>query len=419
METKSNPFKKFWQLLTNPNAEQREVLGEGRPFFIVLSFILGTISIIVAYNAPQLQSPLALIAFILIMLLHISLHWLSGYCVGNFRLSLAYLLTQSILSMLAIIISGAPELALAVFATMIGETIGSFGTTRLSSSAVFIFLIMTPLSYFLVGGVETLNNWSSPTISTMIILIIFMVLFRRQLESGERAQALAAELSAAVHQLTTYATRNESLTLQAERERMARELHDTLAQGVAGLILQLEALKAYQGQKNYLQANEVLTQALDRARNTLSESRAAIEDLRNEDRDFQKTVEKLVEQFSETGKTDYELKIYSETEKPLRQQIRHHARRVLHEALTNIQKHAQAEVAKVSVIHLENTLELTIQDNGIGFDPKEIPQRGHFGLQGFQERAQLTNSHYTITSALDKGTTVEFIFSLDESGEKI
>ncbi|NQU31323.1 MAG: hypothetical protein HQ525_11710 [Anaerolineae bacterium] len=412
-----NQLKFLWQLLSAPTTEQKEKMGEGRSFYIVLTLILGIISIIVAYNSPLLQSPLRLVGFITIMFLHIGLHWLSFLVIDNTRLSIAYLMTQGVLGMLAIFISGAPELALAIFATMIGETIGTFGTSWLSWSAVIAYLIMTPAGYLLVGGMGTLQDWMSPTISTMTILIIFMVLFRKQLDSSERAQALAVELKSTNKELAAYAARNESLTLQAERERMARELHDTLAQGVAGLILQLEALKAYQQQSDHLQVKQVLTQALDRARNTLSESRAAIEDLRNEDSNFQKTVEKLVEQYNATGKTNYKLTTQLKPKNILPQHIRHHARRVLHEALTNIQKYAQAEVAEVSVIHLGNTLELSIRDNGIGFDPKDIPQRGHFGLQGFQERAQLTNSQYTLLSIPDEGTTIKFIFLLDETGE--
>ena len=59
-------------------------------------------------------------------------------------------------------------------------------------------------------------------------------------------------------------------------------------------------------------------------------------------------------------------------------------------------------------------LRLRIQDDGIGFNPEETPERGHFGLQGFQERAQLTNSQYHLLSSPDEGTTIEFIFSLNE-----
>ncbi|MBT3712081.1 MAG: hypothetical protein HOG15_01880, partial [Anaerolineae bacterium] len=327
MTSINDQLKNFWQIISDPTTEQREKMGEGRSFYIFLTLLFGIISVLVAYNSPLLQSPLRLVGFIVIMFLHIGLHWLSFLSISNIRFSIAYLVTQGVLSMLIILLSGAPELALAIFAAMIGETIGTFGTSRLSWSAVVAFLVLTPVSYILVGGTETLQNWLSPTLSTMIILIVFMVLFRRQLESSERAQALATDLKEANTQLVTYAARNELLALQAERERMARELHDTLAQGVAGLILQLEALKAYQQQNNQVKAENVLTQALDRARNTLSESRAAIEDLRNDDRDFQTTLEKLVAEFSATGQTTCELNIELEDTQTISRHIKHHARR--------------------------------------------------------------------------------------------
>ncbi len=414
MASITNHLKNIWQIISDPTMEQKEKMGDGRSFYIVLTFILGTVSILVIYSSPFLKKPFQLAAFIAIILLHIVLHWLSFLCVDSTRLTIAYLLTQGILSLLAVLISGAPELVLAIFAAMIGETIGLFGTTRLSWFSVVALLILAPLSYILIGGVETLQDWSSPTISTMIILIVFMVLFRKQLESNEQAQTLASDLRDANQQLSSYAIRNEALTLQAERERMARELHDTLAQGVAGLILQLEALKAYQKQEEYEKADNVLRQALDRARSTLSESRAAIEDLRNEDTDFKRTVEKVIAEFHTTEKTKCELDIQLENGKKLPQNIQHHARRVLHEALNNIQKHAQAEVARVSIVQSEKTLMLRIKDDGIGFDPEEIREYGHFGLQGFQERAQLLNSQYKLISSPNEGTTVEFLFSLDQ-----
>ena len=389
-------------------------MGEGRSFYVFLTFILGIVTVIVAYNSPLLQTPWRLIVFVAIMVFHIALHWLSFLSVGNLRLEMTYLIVQGALGLLAVYISGAPELALSIFATMIGETIGTFGTSWLSRLAVAAYLLMTPTGYYIVGGMETLKGWMSPTISTMTILIIFMVFYSKQLDTSERAQTLAEDLKSTNQELAAYAVRNEALTLQAERERMARELHDTLAQGVAGLILQLEALKAYQEQEDHEKAENVLRQALDRARNTLSESRAAIEDLRNEDTDFKKTVERLVAEFCATEKTKCELNIQLERGKKLPQNVQHHARRVLHEALTNIQKHAQAEAASVSVVQSGKMLELIIQDNGRGFDPEEIPEGGHFGLQGFQERAQLTNSQYKMLSSPDEGTTIEFVFSLDE-----
>src|SRR5690606_37880015 len=89
-----------------------------------------------------------------------------------------------------------------------------------------------------------------------------------------------AELETAHRQLAAYAAQVESLTLSNERQRMARELHDTLSQGVAALVLQLEAANAHLQNGRHDRAAGIIDLSLRRARNTLAESRAAIDDLR-------------------------------------------------------------------------------------------------------------------------------------------
>jgi len=147
----------------------------------------------------------------------------------------------------------------------------------------------------------------------------------------------------------------------------------------------------------------------------LKESRAAIEDLRSEDADFCRTIERVLGEFQGVGQTRFALNIQLDAKKPLPQHVQHHARRVLHEILTNIQKHAHADDAKILIVQAGDSLKLSVQDNGIGFDAQNIPLQGHFGLQGLQERAQLTNGQYTLASTPGEGTRIDFIFPLGES----
>src|SRR5512141_2059623 len=86
-------------------------------------------------------------------------------------------------------------------------------------------------------------------------------------------------------QLTEYAAQVEDLTIANERQRIARELHDTLSQGLAGLILQLEAADAHLSNKNSEQAQTIVTNAMAQARVTLADARHAIDDLRQSSRD--------------------------------------------------------------------------------------------------------------------------------------
>lgn len=395
------------------------------PFYIFITIVLGGIGIYGFYINWKANQPVLAALSAILVAAHLGLYWLNLRQFHHLRWWVFYYSAQTVL---IVVIANLPYsgeanlfgisfLGSATIA-ITGEVLGLWGNTRRA-----FFLGLFYLSILLgIFSTKVEPDLILPYLTQLLIIggfiVILMVVFNLQIKERQKAEELAETLESANAKLATYAARNESLTLQAERERMARELHDTLAQGVAGLILQLEALKEHQQQNRYPQAQSVLEQAIARARNTLSESRAAIEDLRNEDTDFQKTVEELAEQFGAAGKTDCELYLHLEAENPLPQHIQHHARRVLHEALTNIQKHAQAEAARLSVVQSGSALRLTIQDNGIGFDPQKVPTRGHFGLQGFQERAQLTNSSYTLVSAPDEGTTVEFIFPLDETGDR-
>lgn len=409
MQTFLSALNDFWHLLTNPTPQQEKVMGEGRPFLISLTLILSSATVLVIYNSPELHRPLPLAALLLTMTLHIGLHWLSGFSAASPQWSVAYLTGQGLLGLAVIFISSAPELALAIFAAMIGETIGTFGGSRLAWIAVTLFLALTPLSYFLIGGASTFANWISPTISTMVILIIFMALFRRQLAVSQRAQKLADQLESANRQLAAYAAEVEELTLTAERERMARELHDTLAQGVAGLVLQLEAADANLEAGRTERAKGILQQAMARARSTLAEARAVIDDLRL--RDDQGGLRERLHQLAQSVTAEAALPCTVEAEpgnweRRLDLDQVEQVERMVTEALTNIRRHAQASKAQIRLGVDGDELTLTIQDDGIGFDPQQAPQSGHYGLRGLQERAHLLGGSCQIESRPGAGTAI-------------
>jgi NarL family two-component system sensor histidine kinase YdfH len=400
----------------------------GYPFYIFITILLGSIGIIGFYTNWKANQPALASLGAILMAAHLGLYWINLRQFHHQRRfwQVFYYIAQTIL---IVVIANLPygsdpnSLGLSFLGSaiisIIGESLGLWGNTRPALYLGILYLSVLLGIFFTRVEPDLVLPYLSALLVNGGVVILLMIVYNQQFQERQKAEDLAETLESANAKLAAYAARNESLTLQAERERMARELHDTLAQGVAGLIMQLEAIKAYQDQNDHSQAEKVLIQALDRARNTLSESRAAIEDLRNQDIDFQKTVVKLVEHFGGVGRTDFELTIQLEAEKPLPQHIQHHARRVLFEGLTNIQKHASVEEAHVSVIQSGNILKLTIQDNGVGFDPQQVTEVGHFGLQGFQERAQLTNSRYTLVSAPGEGTSVEFIFPLNEIGENV
>ena len=171
-------------------------------------------------------------------------------------------------------------LILGLYIGLIGEAIGILRNARLSAIAVIVYLGLATINFVLISGWQGLLLWALATALMVFFVVAYVSLYSRQTEARARAQALLSELETAHRELAEYAARVEDLTLAAERQRMARELHDTLAQGLAGLILQLEAANSHLASGRVERAKEILVQAMTRARNTLADARRAIGDLR-------------------------------------------------------------------------------------------------------------------------------------------
>jgi len=406
---------KFQQLQYNPNMElliKRREDFSSFPFYIFLSLLFGGIGVISARAALQANTPDIAILGSVLVIFHISLYWLNIRPFSTPRWWVFYYVAQTVLIIsLAFLPNGLTFLGSATI-SIAAEAMGLWGNTRRAFSAVVFY---TAIMIGIVFGLMETSNLVAYFAQIMVtggVVILVMFFFNQQLSERYKAEDLAEKLEGANAKLAISIARIEALTLHAERERMARELHDTLAQGVAGLILQLEALKALQEQSDYGQAQSVLEQAIARARNTLGESRAAIENLRNDKMDFRKAVEEMIVQFNNESAAEFKLSIQLLPDQALRPNIQHQARRVLHEALANISKHAAATQAEIHIEQSETHLTLNISDNGIGFDANMPPAAGRFGLKGLKERANLTGSQYTLGSVPDKGTTIEFIFPL-------
>lgn len=390
------------------------------PFYIFINIVLGGIGIYGFYINWKANQPVLAALSAILVAAHLGLYWLNLRQFHHLRWWVFYYSAQTVL---IVVIANLPYsgeanlfgisfLGSATIA-ITGEVLGLWGNTRRA-----FFLGLFYLSILLgIFSTKVEPDLILPYLTQVLIIggftVILMVVFNLQIKERQKAEEMAETLESANAKLAAYAARNESLTLQAERERMARELHDTLAQGVAGLILQLEALKEHQQQNRYPQAQSVLEQAIARARSTLGESRAAIENLRNDKVDFKGVVEALVAQFKSVSEVDCQLTLQLNENSPIPQNIQHHAQRVLHEALANINKHAGLAQAQINIEQNQSTLSLHITDDGTGFDTNQPYAQGCFGLQGLAERARLTHSQYMLTSTPGAGTTIEFIFPLE------
>jgi len=185
---------------------------------------------------------------------------------------------------------------------------------------------------------------------------------------------------------------------------MARDLHDTLSQGLAGIILQLEAADAHLTNNRNEKAQSIISNAMEQARVTLADARRAIDDLRQHSLDNLDSALRLeIDRF--TNATGIPVQYDSVQTPPLPDSTKETLVRALAESLTNIARHAQAHSVEVNIDVKDKAILLIVKDDGIGFEKSSIPS-GHYGILGIKERVRLVNGNVEIHSESDKGTTI-------------
>jgi len=392
----------------NVNLDRRIVF----PFYIFLTLLMGYLGIASVLSIWERRESWVVVSLVVLFLAHIGLYWLNVLWVNrNDRWWLFYHPAQTIVMLgVVLLLNGRSTAGLSFLFSatiaMSGEALGVWGNSRRALFIILFYIgLLLAFLYLFTEHLVFIDSLTGLLVNGGSI-ILFMVMFNQMFTQRQKAIELAESLESANAKLAASSAKIESLTLQTERQRMARELHDTLAQGVAGLILQLEAVK------NHLQSNRnerafaIVEQALTRARSTLAESRAAIDDLRSASADVADSVREKIERFRQaTGiPCDAEISI---AENQLSPETTDHALNILSELLTNIARHAQATHVRIKFIAQKQTLELEVRDNGVGFDPKQNTS-GHYGLIGMHERARLTGGALAIESNLG-GTCVQFI----------
>ena len=214
------------------------------------------------------------------------------------------------------------------------------------------------------------------------------------------------DLHKANEQLRRNAETMEELAVSRERNRLARELHDTLAHSLTALSLQLETIKAYWSVDNE-KARTMLDRALEITRSGTQETRRALKSLRAsplDDLGFTLAVRQMAQSAAERAHLELQLEIDPGLgEPPLEKQ--HALFRIAQEAVENVIKHARAAVLCVSLTQNKDVLNLTITDDGVGFNP-DLDNETGYGLIGMRERARLAGAQLHVDSNHGKGTTV-------------
>lgn len=200
-----------------------------------------------------------------------------------------------------------------------------------------------------------------------------------------------------------------------ERNRLAREIHDTLAQGLTAIALQLETADALlESGASSDRVRQTVTQALTLTRSNLEEARRSVMDLRAaplEGRPLDQALKALVDEWQSRRKIKVEFEVVGGV-RPLPVRIEIGLYRILQEALTNIGRHAYAHKVNIHLTVMPDQIRLAIHDDGRGFDPAQAtPNR--YGLIGMNERAKLLSGALEVSSSPGEGTQLEIFIPLE------
>jgi signal transduction histidine kinase len=266
---------------------------------------------------------------------------------------------------------------------------------------------MTALMLWAVGA------WRSPadllisvlvTATVAAVITFFLEVISR--ESEQRREALT-QLAATRAEL---AEASRQAGVVAERERLSRELHDTVAQGFISVVTQLEsAEQALEEPGGLAQAQRRVETARQTARTSLEELRRSVRALRPdllESSSLPAALAQLAARWSAETGVPADFRSTGEPV-PLRPDAELSLLRIAQEALSNVARHAAASRVVVTLSYVGETVTLDVDDDGIGFDGQPGPQvDGGFGLLGMRERIAAAGGTLAIESVPGQGTTI-------------
>jgi signal transduction histidine kinase len=281
-----------------------------------------------------------------------------------------------------------------------------------------------------LSALAQLGGFHTPTAAGVIIYLVvtllnatlvttFIYLGQKAEDQNQARKQMLAEVAEANRQLEAMMTENTGLHAQLltqareagvleERQRMAREIHDTLAQGLTGIITQLEAVQQSGPGPGW---ERRIGNAARLARDSLTEARRSVRAVRPEALENTRLPEALAEvagQWSADNgvtaavtTTGTVLALHPEVEVTLL--------RVAQEALANVAKHASASRAGITLSYMDDVVTLDIRDDGAGFRPEQCGAAGHrggFGLTGMRQRVRRLAGSLAIESEPGHGTAI-------------
>lgn len=227
-------------------------------------------------------------------------------------------------------------------------------------------------------------------LSLLLVLFISMLL-RSEQESRRQAEQLKLEM--------------DSISMTLERERIARDIHDSLGHALIGLNVQLQVAQKLQD-TDPTKSHAAISLARGFAARAVADVRRAVRAVRDSYFDFPAAVKELVETIEASGNCQVNVALDWLELPP---QVSHNLFFLIQEGLTNIQRHARATTVDLQ-LHLSDQILLRIRDNGIGFSREDtVPG---FGIRGMEERVASLGGQVTIATASGEGTDISITIPL-------
>jgi len=229
------------------------------------------------------------------------------------------------------------------------------------------------------------------------------------------AEALAGQATLAV-QMARLGEQARQAAVLEERNRIARDIHDTLAQGFTGVLVNLEAATRTLKKDNLEPALEHIEHARQLAQAGLAEARLSVRALRPEvlqKADLTNALGALLRRIESSGTLHAHFATQGE-KIVLSGDVESELLRIAQEGMTNILKHAKAQNVEVNLAFGADAVTLTIADDGVGFDPRA--HHDGFGLLGMRERAESIGARLVVSSGPARGTRVETVIPRNSSG---
>lgn len=229
-------------------------------------------------------------------------------------------------------------------------------------------------------------------------------------------RALVHQATLAI-QLMRLSDESRQAAVVAERNRMARDIHDSLAQGFTGVIVQLEAAADASSRGLAPEADRHVARARELARESLREARRSVHALRPrtlEERDLCEALRHLARGLAEGTRIDVEVSVQGQS-RALPPAWEENLLHIGQEALTNALRHADASHMLMHIVFTPEEFHLRVRDDGKGF----VPGRRHdgLGLQGIAERVEEMGGRLTIHGAIGEGTEISVVLPIGKLAE--